>query len=262
MRGEPTFGAVIPYYHGEEFWPELAESLRRQTRPLDRAVVVIDGPGQDLPGAGTEGLAREVHLVRHRENRGVAEARNSGLESVGTDYVFFLDQDDFWGHGALAFAELFSGNHERAMNAINRAVELNPNSADSHAMRGTILNFVGNPTEALEEVGLAIRLNPGHPAWYLVGLGRAYYLLGQYDDAIPYLERLVNAGEEILTWSALLTASYMGAGRENEARAGAQALLAAHPDASCTQILAITPYRDEQGASHYREMLRLAGIPE
>jgi len=186
----------------------------------------------------------------------LALSREAALKAVN------YDKDDFWSHGAVAFAELFARNHERALNAINRAVALNPNSADSHAMRGAILNFVGDPVEALEEMKLALRLNPNHPTWYLAGIGRAHYLLGQYEQAIPYIERLVNTGDEVLAWHPLLIASYMAVGREDEARAEVRALLAVSPDVRCENVLAITPFHDEQAAAQYTELLKTAGLPE
>lgn len=186
----------------------------------------------------------------------LALSREAALKAVN------YDKDDFWSHGALAFAELFARNHERALNAINRAVALNPNSADSHAMRGAILNFAGDPVESLEEMKLALRLNPNHPTWYLAGIGRAHYLLGQYEQAIPYIERLVNTGDEVLAWHPLLIASYMAGGREDEARAEVRALLAVSPDVRCENVLAITPFHDEQAAAQYTELLKTAGLPE
>jgi len=183
-------------------------------------------------------------------------SREAALKAV------ILDNNDFWGHAALSFAELHIRNHDRSLNAINRAVALNPNSADSHALRGIVLNFVGDPVEALDDMKLAVRLNPNHPTWYCVGLGRAYYELGKYEQAIPYLESLVNAGGEILSWRALLIASYMAAGRADQARAEVISLLAARPDVRCESVLAVTPYRDEEAAVRYTELLKSAGLPD
>jgi TolB-like protein/Tfp pilus assembly protein PilF len=186
----------------------------------------------------------------------IALSREAALKAVN------FDANDFWGHAALSHAELFAGNHDRSLNAINRAVALNPNSADSHALRGIVLNFVGAPVEALDEMELAIRLNPNHPTWYFVGLGRACYGLGKYEQAIPYLEPLVNAGSDVLAWRALLIVSYMAAGRADQARAEVSALLAARPDVRCRNVLAVTPYRDEETTARYTELLKSAGLPD
>lgn len=80
----------------------------------------------------------------------------------------------------------------------DRAVALNPNSADSHALRAVILNFIGDPAQASEEMDLATRLNPD-PHWYWVRIGRAQFLLGRYEEAIPRPEALVDVAEEVLS---------------------------------------------------------------
>ena len=60
----------------------------------------------------------------------------------------------------------------------------------------------------------------------------------------------------------MLIASYMAGGREDEARAEVRALLAVSPDVRCENVLAITPFHDEQAAAKYTELLKTAGLPE
>ena len=130
-------------------------------------------------------------------------------------------------------------------------------------MRGVILNFTGDPEAGLEEMELAMRLNPNYPHWYLAGIGRAYFLLlERYEEAIPYLERLVNAGEEVLTFRSLLAASYMAAGQKDRAHAEISTLLESYPGLDCKFILSRAPLRDEKAAARYKDLLRTAGLPE
>ena len=172
------------------------------------------------------------------------------------------DKDDFWGYGALSFAELFMENHDRALTAIDRAVVLNPNSADTRAMRAIILNYTGNPEEGLKEVELAIRHNPNHPYWYLIGAGRALFLLERYDEALPYLERLINAGEDISSWRSLLAATYMGLGRQQEAREEITKAIEADLNLTITELLSLLPMKDAQAIERYSNLLRQAGLPD
>lgn len=144
--------------------------------------------------------------------------RDLALVHQGALKAIACDKTDFWGHAILAFAELFRQNHDRAVSAIDRAIELNPNGADSRAMRAAIYNFIGRSEEALEEVTIAIRHNPNHPHWYLIAPGRALFMLKRYEEAVPFLERLVNASEDASTFRALLAATYMALGREEEAK--------------------------------------------
>ncbi len=172
------------------------------------------------------------------------------------------DREDYWGHMALGFAELFMHRPDRALAAVDRAVALNPNSADAHAVRGAVLNFLGRPEEGLAELELAMRHNPHYPDRYLTPIGRAYYLLGRYDEGIPYLDRLVNVNPEFIPPRAILAASYMAAGRSDDARAQVTGLLQANPALTGTQLRTMVPFSKEEDLDRYLGLLRQAGLPD
>lgn len=184
------------------------------------------------------------------------EGREAALKAID------CDKTDFWGYTALSMAELFSKNHDRALNVINDAVKLSPNNADTRAVRAVILNFAGDPEEALNEALLAMRHNPNHPYWYLIGPGRALFMLERYQEAIPYLEKLVNAGEDIATWRSLLAATYMALGREAEAKEEVARVMDLMPDLNTTAILSLIPMKDQEVAKRYAKFLGEAGLPD
>ncbi len=172
------------------------------------------------------------------------------------------DGEDYWGYTALGFAELFMHRPDRALAAVDRAVALNPNSADAHAVRGTVLNFLGRPEEGLVELELAMRHNPHYPDWYLTPIGRVYYLLGRYDEGLPYLARLVDVNPEFIPPRAILAASYMAAGRSEDARAQVTKLLQQNPTLTSTQLRTMVPFSKEEDLDRYLGLLRQAGLPE
>jgi len=186
----------------------------------------------------------------------LSRAHESALKSIE------CDKDDFFGYSALSFADLFLNNHERALDSIDGAIRLSPNNADARAMRAIILNHTGNPEEALQEVSLAIRHNPSHPNWYLIGPGRALFMLERYQEALPYLERLVNAGDDIPTWRTLLAATYMALGRDAEAKAEVSKAIEIMPNLSITEILSIISMKDNEVTERYAKLLSRAGLPD
>jgi adenylate cyclase len=208
------------------------------------------------------GLLSWTHLYGYFsgwfEDRGLALrlGHEAALKSIE------CDRNDFFSYSALGFAELFLKNHERALNAIDEAVRLSPNNADARAMRAIILNFTGNAEQALQEADLAMRHNPSHPDWYLIGPGRALFILERYQEALPYLERLVNAGDNIPTWRAQLGATYMVLGREAEAKAEISKAVELEPNLNITGILSITPFKDSQVSERYANLLSKAGLPD
>ena len=61
-------------------------------------VVVDDGSTDETSSRLAEMAARESRLrvVTHRTRRGVAQARNAGIEAARGEWVAFLDDDDLW----------------------------------------------------------------------------------------------------------------------------------------------------------------------
>jgi glycosyltransferase involved in cell wall biosynthesis len=86
-----SVSVVIPCYRQARFLPDALDSLRAQSRPPDRVIVVDDGSPDDVPAAVAD--YPEVLLIR-QENRGLSAARNRGLAEARGTYVVFLDADD------------------------------------------------------------------------------------------------------------------------------------------------------------------------
>jgi glycosyltransferase involved in cell wall biosynthesis len=87
----PIVSVIIPCYNQAHFLSEAIESALSQTHRQTEVVLVDDGS----PDNTAEVAARYpgVRCVR-QENRGLAEARNSGFRASKGEYVLFLDADD------------------------------------------------------------------------------------------------------------------------------------------------------------------------
>ncbi len=88
---------VIPIYNVEAYLRECLNSVMAQTCP-DWECILIDDASTD----GSRAIAAEFcaadprfRLICHPENRGLSEARNSGLDAAHGDYVAFIDSDDY-----------------------------------------------------------------------------------------------------------------------------------------------------------------------
>lgn len=88
---------VIPIYNVEAYLRECLNSVMAQTCP-DWECILIDDASTD----GSRAIADEFcaadsrfRLITHAENRGLSEARNSGLDAAKGDYVAFIDSDDY-----------------------------------------------------------------------------------------------------------------------------------------------------------------------
>lgn len=76
--------------------PELLralESVRGQTYPDVHTVVVLDDPSKQ---SFVRGLLDKEALIVTTGRTGGANARNAGLQAAATEFVAFLDDDDWW----------------------------------------------------------------------------------------------------------------------------------------------------------------------
>jgi teichuronic acid biosynthesis glycosyltransferase TuaG len=98
MMASPAEVSVItPAYNAERFLEENLRSMQAQTFESWEQVLVDDG-SSDRTVEIIEAFAASdprFRLVRHDENRGVAAARNTGLNVARGRYVAFVDADDY-----------------------------------------------------------------------------------------------------------------------------------------------------------------------
>lgn len=89
---EPLISVVIPVHDGEAFLDQAIESVLGQTWPRTEVVVVDDGSRDRSAEIAS---SYPITLVR-QDNRGVAAARNRGVEAGEGELLAFLDQDDLF----------------------------------------------------------------------------------------------------------------------------------------------------------------------
>jgi glycosyltransferase involved in cell wall biosynthesis len=89
---QPLISVVIPAFNGEAFLEQAIQSALGQTWPRTEVVVVDDG---STDGSAEIAGSHPVKLVR-QENRGVASARNRGVDEAAGELLTFLDQDDLF----------------------------------------------------------------------------------------------------------------------------------------------------------------------
>lgn len=68
-------------------------------------------------------------------------------------------------------------DYDKAIDAAERAIILNPNGADAYAELGFVLIMSGKAEEGIKVIEKALRLNPIPPAEYLNYLGYGYRYL-------------------------------------------------------------------------------------
>ena len=87
---------IVPVYNVKDYLHYAMESLFRQTYKDFEVILVNDGSTDDSLRL-CEDYARKyenIHLF-HKENGGLSDARNFGVTKANSDWIFFLDPDDY-----------------------------------------------------------------------------------------------------------------------------------------------------------------------
>lgn len=91
----PKCSIITPVYNGERFIARSIESVLAQTYPRWELVVINDG-STDSTARIVAGFTDPRITTIHQDNRGLAAARNAGIQAARGDYLAFLDADDLW----------------------------------------------------------------------------------------------------------------------------------------------------------------------
>lgn len=88
---------VVPVYKVESYLSHCVDSILNQTYRNIEVILVDDGSPDNCPALCDDYAAKDKRVkVIHKENGGLSDARNKGLEQATGDYVMFIDSDDFW----------------------------------------------------------------------------------------------------------------------------------------------------------------------
>lgn len=166
------------------------------------------------------------------------------------------------GHFAMAIAWLRQGRHEEALAAARKAIEYDPNYSDGYAALSNILFFAGDGQQSVQMMRQAMRLNPRYSAAYIDILGRAYYIMGEYDRAIEEEQDCIERDPTLITCHVFLAVSLARAGQIEEAEWHAQEVLALEPEFTLETDSIAVQFKNSDDRERYREALRKAGIPE
>ncbi|PTL32775.1 hypothetical protein C7120_10825 [Prevotella sp. oral taxon 376] len=92
----PLISIIVPIYNVEQYIHFCLDSLKNQTYP-NLEIFLIDDGSTDNSGKICDSYSlsdSRFHII-HQENKGVSEARNTGLRRACGEYIYFVDGDDF-----------------------------------------------------------------------------------------------------------------------------------------------------------------------
>ena len=174
---------------------------------------------------------------------------------------------DVMAHYCLGLIFLLTNRAEQGIDELNLVLSLDPNFAFAHAHLGFADIVLGRAEEAEAHIAEALRLSPhdiNAYVWYsFVGVAKLH--LGQYEEAIVWFRKSVEANRSYPVAQFHYAAALALAGRIGDARRETKAGLAIAPEFTVRRYKeGLTSDNPRYLAQHERilEALRQAGLPE
>ncbi len=91
-----SIGVIIPVFNMEKYLHKCLESVVKQTILFDEVIIVNDG-SNDRSQIICEMYCKKYPYIKliNQENKGLSIARNVGITHSKSDYLIFLDSDDY-----------------------------------------------------------------------------------------------------------------------------------------------------------------------
>lgn len=178
--------------------------------------------------------------------------------------AFQLDNSDPLVLTTLATAESLTGDHDIARVHIDRALQIDRNSAWAWMRSGWIHCYDGNFEKSIEDFEHAWRLSPFDPLNFNLcfGIGLSHFALGRDEKAAKLIEQGLLENPGAVWANRPLVAIYASLDQMDNAQAATDRVLARYPDLTIAKIMESIPHRAPVMLERYIAGLRKAGFPE
>ena len=102
MKPDDTIGVLLCVHSQDDehdrMFARALESLARQTRDPDEVIIIADECWEYTAdqAAGYRDIFDAFHVFERPRKRGLAFAKNAGIEKCSGDWIAYLDADDMW----------------------------------------------------------------------------------------------------------------------------------------------------------------------
>ncbi|OWZ93823.1 hypothetical protein B9J07_09800 [Sinorhizobium sp. LM21] len=247
---ETNVGSYRSFLLGQRYLKQLnLPELRRARKSFRQSLYENSGFAPAMSG-----LARSYFFEWLLTARGDAEllalAERHARDAVVADDTLAT------GYRELGVVKLYLRQFDESMEYHDKAEALSPQHANVIASYADTLVQASRPEGGLRKIQAAIDLNPIAPDEYFWTAAGASYSLGQYEQAIAYIERM----RDPTPADRLSAASWGMLGNRKKARQFVRKTFDVHPDFDLDKWMTIVPFREEWQRVHYCEGLRKAGF--
>lgn len=105
------FSIIIPYYNKAEYIQRCIDSVLNQSFTEYEIIIINDGSTDEGLNFLSKINSDKIRLIT-QENKGVSEARNTGVKNAKKQFIAFLDADDCWHNNYLESVKYIVDNEK------------------------------------------------------------------------------------------------------------------------------------------------------
>jgi class 3 adenylate cyclase/TolB-like protein/Tfp pilus assembly protein PilF len=212
---------------GRHLMHQVARSSNAEARALFERAIQLD-PNY---APAYVGLAR---VNSDSATQGWTPDPSQALERAETlvQRAIALDSSNSSAHAALGLILVFFGEHDRALEELKRAIDLNPSDADAYRGLTGVLLWTGDIQGSIAAGELLAQFRPEQSATEYFDRGLAYMLADRTSDAVRLLELAISRNREFRPAITMLAAAYAQLGRQEDAERQAAIVRQRFPDFS------------------------------
>ncbi|QFF99864.1 glycosyltransferase family 2 protein [Psychrobacillus glaciei] len=112
IKKQIDVSVIVPVYKVEDYLNRCVDSLVNQTYENMEIILIEDGSPDNCGIICDEySLKYQRISVIHKENGGLSDARNHGIDAAKGEYILFVDSDDFIELDAIEKMILYAKEH-------------------------------------------------------------------------------------------------------------------------------------------------------
>ena len=243
------------FLRGQSFYARSSEEDNARARELYLRAIEIDPAF-----ARAHAAVALTHTEDFRHGWGADPARSIRQAVARARQAVALDDSIPQTLWALGYVHVSNRQIDEGAAAAGRATALDPNNADAYMTLAYARVYQNRPQDAIALVRKAMRLNPRYPSQYPSILGRAYYHLGQYEQAAETLRHAVELNPNRAPARLYLVLSYVALGKLEDARWEVGEIMVNDPGISVATVDQILPVADPRELARIKGDLLRAGL--
>jgi len=250
-----NLAAYEKYLEGRAYILRFTKEDNAQGQQLLEEAITLD-----TGFAGAYAFLGWSHFFDARFGWSKSRAKSTKMAFEYAQKAIEMDDTLDYARTLLSAVYLVKRQHEKAVAEAERAVALNPNGALVYNTLAGVVGCSGRWEESIIYGKKSIRHAPFPPLTSFHWLGRAYFMTGQFDEAILTFEKALDRNPNYLPAHAFHAASYSSLGLETKAAAAAKEVLRINPKFSLGSYAKTLPYKNKADIERYITALRKAGL--